>query len=320
MNRFIRGVSVLGSAGTLLIVLMGALVTKTGSADGCGNTWPFCHGEILPSYHTLELWIEYSHRIVSGLVGLIVVVAAIGAWLLYKKNFTVKFLAFNSIFFIVLQGLLGAAAVMWGQSDAVLALHFGFSLISFASIVLLSVVLFQLKRYGEIPRKKSASSVSQKLKYGIWGLAVYTYVVVYTGAYVRHTGSSLGCADWPLCGNRWLPDLTSQAGIQLTHRLMAGLLFLLTIWLWWVVKKQYPHRKDLNRGARWSFILTAFQVLTGAAIVLTKLELMIALTHAAFVCLFFSAICYLCMQVGPPWKDHTDPSLAGGTKADPLPQ
>ncbi|EGK14162.1 heme A synthase [Kroppenstedtia eburnea] len=317
MNRTIRGMSILGAAGTLLIVLMGALVTKTGSADGCGNTWPFCHGEIFPSYHTLELWIEYSHRIVSGLVGLIVVVASVGAWLLHKQNFTVKFLAFNSVFFIVLQGLLGAAAVIWGQSDAVLALHFGFSLISFASVLLLAVVLIRINRQGP-SRGGNASTVSRQLKYGIWGLAVYTYVVVYTGAYVRHTGSSLGCADWPLCGSKWVPDLFSQVGIQLTHRLLAGLLFLFAVWLWWAVRKKYPHRKDLNRGARWSLILTLLQVLTGGAIVLTKLELMVALAHATLVCLFFSAVCYLCMQVGPPWKDHRDSSSLQGKQGDPL--
>ncbi|MFD1427816.1 COX15/CtaA family protein [Kroppenstedtia sanguinis] len=316
MNRSIRGMSILGAAGTLLIVLMGALVTKTGSEDGCGNTWPFCHGEILPSYHTLELWIEYSHRIVSGLVGLIVVVASVGAWILYKKNFTVKFLAFNSVFFILLQGLLGAAAVIWGQSDAVLALHFGISLLSFASILLLALVLTRINRQGS-SRSSSASSVSPGLKYGIWGLAVYTYVVVYTGAYVRHTGSSLGCADWPLCGNSWVPDLFSQVGVQLTHRLFAGLLFLFTIWLWWVVRKKYPQRKDLNRGAGWTVILTFLQVLTGGAIVLTKLELMVALVHATLICLFFSVICYLCMQVGLPWKGNQASSLPKGNR-DPL--
>ncbi|GGA39161.1 heme A synthase [Kroppenstedtia guangzhouensis] len=317
MNRTIRGMSILGAAGTLLITLMGALVTKTGSEDGCGNTWPFCHGEIFPSYHTLELWIEYSHRIVSALVGLIVVAASVGAWLLYRKNFTVKFLAFNSVFFIIFQGLLGAAAVVWGQSDAALALHFGFSLLSFASVLLLTVVLFQMDRQGRSQSSK-ASFVSRPMKYGMWGLAVYTYVVVYTGAYVRHTGSSLGCADWPLCGSKWIPDLFSQGGIQLTHRLFAGLLFLFAVWLWWAVRKKYPHRKDLNKGARWSLILTVLQVLTGGAIVLTKLELMVALGHATLVCLFFSAVCYLCLQVGPPWKDHRDPSLLQGRKSDPL--
>ena len=124
-----------------MIVLMGALVTKTGSEDGCGNTWPFCNGEVLPSYVTVETVIEYSHRIVSAAVGLMVLIVAVWAWRSFRDDGNVRFLAFNAVFFVVFQGLLGAAAVVWGQSDAVLALHFGFSLLSFASVALLAVYI-----------------------------------------------------------------------------------------------------------------------------------------------------------------------------------
>ena len=29
------------------VQLGGALVTKTGSEDGCGSSWPLCHGALL---------------------------------------------------------------------------------------------------------------------------------------------------------------------------------------------------------------------------------------------------------------------------------
>lgn len=29
----------------LFVQIGGALVTKTGSADGCGSSWPLCHGK-----------------------------------------------------------------------------------------------------------------------------------------------------------------------------------------------------------------------------------------------------------------------------------
>src|SRR5699024_6773843 len=55
----------------------------------------------------------------------------------------VKFLSFLSVFFLILQGLIGAAAVMWGQSDFILASHFGISLVSFASVFLLTLLIFR---------------------------------------------------------------------------------------------------------------------------------------------------------------------------------
>ncbi|OYD09768.1 COX15/CtaA family protein [Paludifilum halophilum] len=312
MNRWLRGLSVLGVIGNFMILIQGALVTKTGSGDGCGNTWPFCHGEVFPTYNTLELWIEYSHRIVSGAVGLIVAVLSVWAWRAYRDNRTVKFLSFNSVFFIVLQGLMGAAAVVFGQSKAVLALHFGLSLLSFAAVALLSVVLFQLAKNMESPGYKgSRQPVSRRLKYGIYGLAVYTYLVVYTGAYVRHTGSSMGCSTWPLCGDTFWPGLETQAGIQMTHRFFAGFLFLLTLWLLWTVKKNYPHRRDLWKGSLVAFILTFLQVISGGLVVLTGLELMIALLHTTLIAAFFAALCYLCLQIGKPWQSDAEPESKG---------
>ena len=57
----------------LILLLGGALVTKTESGEGCGTSWPLCHGKIIPDEITLELVIEFSHRIVTGIVTILVV-------------------------------------------------------------------------------------------------------------------------------------------------------------------------------------------------------------------------------------------------------
>ena len=48
MNKGLKWVSILTTVGMFLVLIMGALVTKTGSAEGCGNTWPLCHGKFAP--------------------------------------------------------------------------------------------------------------------------------------------------------------------------------------------------------------------------------------------------------------------------------
>src|SRR5215216_4218833 len=64
------------TVGTVLVVLLGAVVRITGSGAGCGQHWPTCHGEVVHLPKSVETWIELSHRTTSGLdfVGVLVLV------------------------------------------------------------------------------------------------------------------------------------------------------------------------------------------------------------------------------------------------------
>nr|WP_306301204.1 COX15/CtaA family protein [Thalassobacillus sp. C254] len=85
MNKGLKIYGVITSIGMLIVLLQGALVTKTESGDGCGSTWPLCFGEVVPTSPAVETIIEYSHRLVSGLLGIMVIILAFWAW---KKSRT----------------------------------------------------------------------------------------------------------------------------------------------------------------------------------------------------------------------------------------
>ena len=57
---------------TIIVILWGAWVRISHSGNGCGDHWPLCGGEFIPTEATAKTWIEYSHRMMSGLYGLIV--------------------------------------------------------------------------------------------------------------------------------------------------------------------------------------------------------------------------------------------------------
>lgn len=58
---------------TLLVILWGAWVRISHSGDGCGDHWPLCDGQLIPDFHEKKTWVEYSHRMMSGVYGLFVI-------------------------------------------------------------------------------------------------------------------------------------------------------------------------------------------------------------------------------------------------------
>src|SRR5947209_6600003 len=185
---------------------------------------------------------------------------------MYRQDVRVKLFAFLSLLFVVLQGALGALTVMFEGTLAlnwILSIHFGLSLIAFASVILLTIRLFQVGRERQARPEQIYAAVPQ-LQFPVWGLAVYTYIVVYTGALVEHTGAVTACGTaLPGCGSTYLPSFTSLAGIQVLHRYAAGLLWLLVLCLLVIVLRTYRERRDLVLGASWAFILITLQAVSG---------------------------------------------------------
>ncbi|MCG1029773.1 heme A synthase [Virgibacillus halodenitrificans] len=291
MIKTLKWLSIVSTVGMLFLLLGGALVTKTGSADGCGDSWPLCEGEFLPSNITPELVIELSHRLVTGVVGFAVVALTIMAWKYIGHIREVKFLTSLSVIFLIIQALIGAAAVLWGQSDFVLAAHFGISLISFAAVFLVMLLIF------EIDRKFDAASlvIQKKHRVEIYALTIYTYIVVYTGALVRHAEANLVCADWPFCTNTSPLSFQSyslEQWIQMGHRLAAGLLFIWTITLVIRMVKYYRTSRIMYWGWLTSLALITLQVFFGAMIIFTLLNLGIALMHALVISCYFGMLSY----------------------------
>jgi heme a synthase len=290
MYRLLKWFAVLTTIGMLFILLGGALVTKTDSGMGCGRSWPLCNGELIPTDITIELIIELAHRVVSGVVGLMVLVLSIWSWKKIGHVRETKFLSLLSFFFLVLQGLIGAAAVIWGQSDFVLALHFGISLISFAAVFLLTLLIF------EVDKKFDADNVfiDSKMRKQIYGVTIYSYLVIYTGALVRHTNASLVCLDWPLCNNDQIGLPTNlYQWVQMGHRAAAGLIFLWIGYCLYRAYKNYRQQKVIYWGWLASFILVSLQVLSGMLIIFTQLNLFVALAHAFFISCLFGVLSYL---------------------------
>ncbi|WP_100404604.1 COX15/CtaA family protein [Bacillus solitudinis] len=289
MHKLLKIYSIFTSIGILIVLLQGALVTKTGSGEGCGATWPLCFGEFIPVNPAIETIIEYSHRIVSGLVGVMIIILAIWAWKKLSHLREARLLSVLAVFLIIFQGLLGAGAVVFGQSKAILALHFGISAMSLASVILLTILTF------EDGKRKIAPRVTNKFKYYIFFVLCYCYAVIYSGAYVKHTQATLACSGFPTCNGQWLPTMVGPIGVHYFHRIVGtSVLIILLILVIWVLK-HYKHEKVLVWTSIISFLLVVTQFISGISIVFTQNALSVGLIHALIISLLFSTLCYITM-------------------------
>ncbi|WP_281889361.1 heme A synthase [Paenibacillus sp. YYML68] len=312
LARYMKPLSLASMLGMFIIILMGALVTKTESGRGCGDDWPLCNGKFVPAY-TIESFIEYSHRFVVGVVGLILLATTILVFL-YSKRRDAKWYVAGAMFFTFLQAILGAMAVMWPQSSAVLALHFGFSLMSFAFTLLLYLVF---TKFGEAMRISDGASLSRGVRWSIWGLLIYSYVVVYMGAFVRHTESVGGCVGWPLCNGEVIPELTGATGIVFMHRVGAALLGIAIVLVFLLVRAQTSPDSAIYKAVKLSMIVVGLQILSGGFVTLAighDIYLLASMTHALLISCLFGILCYAGIVA---W--HTEESHAQAYAAPRLP-
>jgi heme A synthase len=105
----------------ILVILWGVFLRSSKSGDGCGQHWLTCNGEVLPSAPQLKTVIEFSHRMMSAVDGLLMLVLLGWAIALWRRNRdamsrSVLITAAISVFFVATEGAIGAGLVLTGNT------------------------------------------------------------------------------------------------------------------------------------------------------------------------------------------------------------
>jgi heme A synthase len=112
LSRFARYAwSVL--AFNLAVILWGAYVRASGSGAGCGRHWPLCDGQVVPRPRSVEMAVELSHRVSSGVALLLVVALAVAAFRSYPRGHVVRKGAVATLGFMLAEALVGAGLVLF---------------------------------------------------------------------------------------------------------------------------------------------------------------------------------------------------------------
>lgn len=132
----------------VLIVLTGAGVRLTGSGLGCPD-WPKCGGNALPPLSTHAL-IEFGNRAISGLVGVMTVVAAVLAYTRRPFRKDLAWLATSLPLFVVAQAVLGGFTVREHLAPGFVMAHFCLSML--ALVVSVALAWRSAHQAGSRPR------------------------------------------------------------------------------------------------------------------------------------------------------------------------
>jgi heme o synthase len=283
MTRFQR-LSLITVAVTYLLVVIGATVRATGSGMGCPD-WPLCYGQIIPPLGDTAAWIEWIHRTVAAVVGLLVLAVALGAVRGYRRQRSIVLPAIAALVLTIFQAWLGMVTVATNNAGEWVTIHLT------AALVLLATLTFVFIR--SLFPADLGRGASQRLTLVLAFAAGSVLGVILFGAQVTATGpaAALIFADWPLFNGQLLPtfsDNPEAANLQLIHflhRIVAAVVAFIVLAAAWLTWRQARDGSDTARrllglvgGAA---ALYAVQVIVGALQILTELAAWAVALHVA---------------------------------------
>jgi heme a synthase len=140
-------------------------------------------------------------------------------------------------------------------------------------------------------------------------------VVVTSGAFVRLTGSGLGCENWPRCGDTPYPQQGYHAFVEFGNRVVAaiGILFALVTWL---AARRTPELPRLAKIAALGVFLGGIaQIPLGGVTVLLDLHPLAVMSHFLLAIVVVALAVVVALEawslerglggpVGPGWIRH----------------
>jgi len=133
-----QSVSLASAISIYVLIVLGGIVTSTGSQLACPD-WPLCNGQIIPTF-TTPVIIEYTHRMWTLVVTVLVIATAILAWKNYHWSSRITKLATLTLVLLWCQVILGMVTVDSGGLPAVVTSHLAMATLVFASALMTSAV------------------------------------------------------------------------------------------------------------------------------------------------------------------------------------
>jgi heme A synthase len=290
--KFFRRLALLTAVFAYLQIALGGVVRVSGSGLGCPD-WPLCHGRPYPPADVHAI-IEYSHRAVGSVTGILIIATVILAWLVFRSQRpVVAWLASASLIGIVGEGLLGGVVVARELSSWLVLIHLGLAMMILGFLVATAIM--------SLPT--SVGVKDRSFRRLAAGGAAATYLLLLSGSTVVASGADDSCHSWPLCGNGFALSFAGVDGFTMLHR---GSVLVIGAFLVYVLVKALG-KPEVRAVAIGTLVVFALQVAVGAGSAVTDGAFFNGL-HVAIATLVWSGMLITALLALP--RTDRSPSLA----------
>lgn len=215
---------------TLVLIAVGGFTRGSESGYGCEDRWPLCEGGLAGGWlprADFHMIVEWSHRWLAGLVGVLVVATATAAWRHRRGNRAVTLPAFAAVAVIGLEAWMGRAVVRAGLARDLVSVHLALSLTVVALLVIVVTAIRVPDENGPVVDARWPTSVS------LAAAGLLAVVVLGSAVHDRYF------PGWPVPAGSFVPDPTSGFEVlHYLHRLASGLYGVAAVWLWAAARRR----------------------------------------------------------------------------------
>jgi len=272
-------------AAAFLLVVLGVAVRATNSGVAC-PTWPGCFpGQFLPGldadYH---VWIEWLHRTVAAVIGVLILAMAVVAFLDHRDRRSILWPSIAAVALVGFQAWLGRETVRLGNTSDSVTAHLA------AAMVLVGLLVYLLVRASYPARLPSGGN--QRFTLLAAFAAAATFVLLLFGSNVTALDAGLVFPDWPLMNGSLLPAapdgnsaVAALYGAHELHRYAAAVVLVIIGAVAWVAWRNRSPQPRLARMALAILAVYIVQVIVGGLQIATNLAPWTQTLHVALAAL-----------------------------------
>ena len=304
MEKYFR-FSILSIITTYLLIFFGGLVRVSGAGMGCPD-WPKCFGRWIPptninqvpeiyleKFNIVLAWVEYINRLFGAVVGFVILLSCLFAYLYFKENKDVFFPILAALLLTLVEGWLGSVLVHSVLNPITITLH-----LLLALIIIGLIIYSAIRAYIVINgNSEMNSNYPQKVKWLVFSIMTCMVIEIIIGTEIRGA-LDMSRKDNPLVEGAIL--LKMLGSFKYAHTVLGILLISITYYLRKIlINLKLSCSRLMLFSVNSMFVIFFLQILSGEFLVFFDVKPVIQLFHMWFSSLLIGlgVVQYTCFKI-----------------------